>query len=109
LPYDISVSPIVQYRSAQPTSAINRGTFPNLIKRNTLRLDNAFFTFDVRTSKIFKFTEKMSLEAIFEAFNIFNSRNQRSLPRPLTFNFDGTVSAGFGEPRQAQIGLRFKF
>lgn len=109
LPYDISVSPIVQYRSAQPTSVANRGTFPNLIKRNTLRLDNAFFTFDVRTSKIFKFTEKMSLEAIFEAFNIFNNRNQRSLPRPLTFNFDGTVSAGFGEPRQAQIGLRFKF
>ena len=109
LPYDISVSPIVQYRSAQPTSVLNRGTFPNLIKRNTLRLDNAFFTFDVRTSKIFKFTEKVSLEAIFEAFNIFNNRNQRSLPRPLTFNFDGTVSAGFGEPRQAQIGLRFKF
>jgi hypothetical protein len=109
LPYDISISPIVQYRSAQPTSVTNRGTFPNLVKRNTLRLDNAFFTFDVRTSKIFKFTEKMSLEAIFEAFNIFNNRNQRSLPRPLTFNFDGTVSAGFGEPRQAQIGLRFKF
>ena len=109
LPYDISVSPIVQYRSAQPTSATNRGTFPNLIKRNTLRLKNEFFTFDVRTSKIFKFTEKVSLEAIFEAFNIFNNRNQRSLPRPLTFNFDGTVSAGFGEPRQAQIGLRLKF
>ncbi|MGI8884287.1 MAG: TonB-dependent receptor plug domain-containing protein [Pyrinomonadaceae bacterium] len=109
LPYDISISPIVQYRSAQPTSVLNRGTFPNLIKRNTLRLDNAFFTFDVRTSKIFKFTERISLEAIFEAFNIFNNRNQRSLPRPLTFNFDGTVSAGFGEPRQAQIGLRFKF
>ncbi len=44
LPYDISVSPIVQYRSAQPTSVTNRGTFPNLIKRNTLRLDNSFFT-----------------------------------------------------------------
>lgn len=109
LPYDISVSPIVQYRSAQPTSVTNRGTFPNLIRRNTVRLDNEFFTFDVRTSKIFRFTEKISLEAIFEAFNLFNNRNQRSLPRPLTFNFDGTVSAGFGEPRQAQIGLRFKF
>ena len=51
----------------------------------------------------------MSLEAIFDAFNIFNNRNQRSLPRPLTFNFDGTVTAGFGEPRQAQLGVRFKF
>jgi hypothetical protein len=109
LPYEINFSPIVQYRSAQPTSVTNRGAFPNIVKRNTLRLENEFFTFDVRASKAFKFTERMSLEAIFEAFNIFNNRNQRSQPRPLTFNFDGTVSAGFGEPRQAQIGLRFKF
>jgi hypothetical protein len=109
LPYTITVSPIVQIRSAQPTSVVNRGTFPNIVERNTLRLKNEFYTLDFRVGKIFKFGEKMSLEGIFEAFNIFNSRNQRSLPRPLTFNFDGTVTAGFGEPRQAQIGLRFKF
>lgn len=108
-PWDINISPIVQARSAQPISETNRGTFPNIIKRNTLRLENEFFTFDVRASKSFNFTEKMSLELIFEAFNLFNNRNQRSLPRPLTFNFDGTVSAGFGEPRQAQLGLKFKF
>ncbi len=109
LPYDINLSPIVQYRSAQPISATNRGSFPNITKRNTLRLKNEFFTLDVRISKVFKFTETISLEPIFEAFNLTNSRNQKSLPRPLTFNFDGTVSAGFGEPRQAQLGLRFKF
>lgn len=109
LPYDINLSPIFQYRSAQPTSVTNRGTFPNIVQRNTLRLNNEFFTFDFRASKLFKFTEKMSLEAIFDAFNLTNSRNQRSLPRPLTFNFDGTVTAGFGEPRQAQLGVRFKF
>ncbi len=109
MPFDINFSPIVQYRSAQPTSITDRGTFPNIAQRNTLRLENEFFTFDIRASKVFKFTEKISLEPIFEAFNIFNNRNQRSLPRPLTFNFDGTVSAGFGEPRQIQLGLRFKF
>lgn len=109
LPYDINFSPIVQYRSAQPTSVANRGTFPNIIKRNTLRRDNEFFTFDVRVSKTFKFTEKMSIEGIFEAFNLFNNRNIRSVPQNLTFNFQGTVQAGFGDPRQAQIGLRFKF
>lgn len=110
LPYDISISPIFQARSAQPTSVANRTPSANvIIRRNTLRLENEFFSFDIRASKAFKFTEKMSLEAIFEAFNLTNSRNQRSLPRPLTFNFDGTVSAGFGEPRQAQLGLRFKF
>jgi len=109
LPYDINLSPILQYRSAQPISVTNRGTFPNIVKRNTLRLDNEFVTFDIRVSKVFKFTDTVSLEPIFEAFNLTNSRNQRSLPRPLTFNFDGTVSAGYGEPRQAQLGLRFRF
>lgn len=109
LPYDINLSPIIQYRSAQPISVTNRGAFPNIVQRNTNRLDNEFFTMDVRISKVFKFTESISLEPIFEAFNLTNSRNQRSLPRPLTFNFDGTVSAGFGEPRQAQLGLRFRF
>lgn len=109
LPYGVTVSPIVQYRSAQPTSVVDRGTFPNIVQRNTLRLENEFFTFDFRASKTFHITEKVSLEGIFEAFNLFNNRNQRSLPRPLTFNFDGTVTAGFGEPRQAQIGVRLKF
>ncbi len=109
LPWDINLSPIVQYRSAQPTSVVDRGVFPNIVRRNTERLDNEFFTFDIRASKAFKITERVSLEGIFEAFNIFNNRNLRSVPRPLTFNFDGTVSAGFGEPRQAQLGLRLKF
>ena len=109
LPYNINVSPILQYRSAQPTSVVNRGTFPDIVQRNTERLENDFFTFDFRVSKGFKFGERMELEGIFEAFNLFNNRNQRSLPRPLTFNFDGTVTAGFGEPRQAQLGVRFKF
>lgn len=110
-PWEINISPIVQFRSAQPTSVDidDRGTFPNIVQRNTERLDNEFFTFDVRVSKAFKFGEKMELEGIFEAFNLFNNRNVRSLPRPLTFNFDGTVTAGFGEPRQAQLGVRFKF
>lgn len=109
LPYDFTISPIVQIRSAQPVSVVDRGVFPNITKRNTLRLGNEFFTFDFRATKIFKFNERVSLEGIFEAFNLFNNRNQRSLPRPLTFNFDGTVTAGFGEPRQAQIGVRLKF
>ncbi len=109
-PYGISFSPILQARSAQPTSVANRTPSAGvIIQRNTLRLKNEFFSFDVRASKAFKLNEKVSLEGIFEAFNIFNNRNQRSLSRPLTFNFDGTVSAGFGDPRQVQLGLRFKF
>lgn len=117
LPYNITVSPIVQYRSAQPTSLVCNDPFTGnavrvngeIIKRNTLRLDNEFFTFDFRAAKIFEINEKVSIEGIFEAFNLFTTRNQRNLPRPLTFNFDETITAGFGDPRQAQIGFRLKF
>ncbi len=62
LPYDINFSPIVQYRSAQPTSVTNRGTFPNIVERNTLRLQNEFFTFDIRASKTFKFGKECHLK-----------------------------------------------
>jgi hypothetical protein len=110
LPHDFTISPIVQFRSAQPaTDLAARTAAPNTIKRNTLRKDNEFFTFDVRVGKTFKFGETMSLEGIFEAFNIFNNTNTKSVPQSLTFNFQGTVAAGFGEPRQAQLGVRFKF
>lgn len=110
LPFDINISPIVQIRSAQPRSLRPIGEAgPSTVRRNTERLENEFFTLDTRVSKTFKFTETIGLEGIFEVFNLFNNRNQRSVPRPLTFNFDGTVSAGFGEPRQAQIGVRLKF
>ena len=111
LPYDITLSPIVQYRSAQPLNlrAIG-GTAPgSTILRNSERKDNEFFTLDFRASKLFKFTEKVSIEGIFESFNLTNSRNVRSVPGPLTFNFDGTVSAGFGDPRQVQLGVSLKF
>lgn len=110
LPYDFTVSPIVQYRSAQPATDLEaRAATPNTIRRNTLRKDNEFFTLDVRVAKSFRLTEKISIEGIFEAFNLFNNTNTRSVPQNLTFNFQGTVAAGFGEPRQAQIGVRLKF
>ena len=51
--YDINVSPTVQYRSAQPTSVVNPGAYPNITQRNTERLDNESFMFDFRVSKRF--------------------------------------------------------
>jgi hypothetical protein len=104
----------VSSRSAQPRSVGNTpqeriqpdGT---ILKRNTLRKDNEFFTWDLRVSRSFN-AAGASIEPIFEIFNITNSRNIR---RPevtnLIFNFDGTVQSGLGDPRQAQLGLRVRF
>ncbi|NNF00014.1 MAG: TonB-dependent receptor [Pyrinomonadaceae bacterium] len=111
LPFDITLSPIVQYRSAQPLNLrpTGGGGIGSTVIRNGARKDNEFFTFDFRATKIFKFNESVSIEGIFEAFNLGNNRNVRSVPGSLLFNFDGTVSAGFGDPRQMQIGARLKF
>ena len=81
-----------------------------IIKRNTLRKDNEFFTWDFRVGRTFHRPSRRVLEPIFEVFNLTNSQNIR---RPevtnLIFSFDGTVQSGLGEPRQAQLGLRVRF
>jgi hypothetical protein len=107
-PYGINVTTILQVRSAQPDSVPGRGP-GTTIKRNTLRKDNAFTSLDFRFSKVFTFKDRFKVEGLAEIFNIFNSRNLISVPRPLTFNFDGTVRSGFGEARQGQLGLRMTF
>ena len=112
--------------SAQPTSekcgTNNQGTgeratspsdriCPNgtILKRNTIRRDNAFVSWDLRLSRPFAVAGGRA-EAIFEVFNVLNRDNFRdpSAVAPL-FNFDGTIRSGFGDPRQAQAGLRYLF
>ena len=110
-PFGFEVSPRFSAHSAQPVSVANRvladGT---IVKRNTLRKDNAFTSLDLRVSRNFKLSEKFTLEAIAEGFNLFNSKN---LKKPevtgLLFNFDGTLQSGLGDPRQAQLGVRLVF
>jgi len=61
----------------------------------------------VRLSKEFKLGKTTALEPIVEVFNVFNSANIL-VPQNtnLIFNFDGTIRAGVGDPRQVQIGAR---
>jgi hypothetical protein len=104
----------VSYRSAQPISVGNTpqdriqpdGT---IIKRNTLRKDNEFFTWDFRVARPFK-TSGVTIEPILEVFNLTNSKNiRRPSVTNLIFNFDGTVQDGLGDPRQMQLGVRLRF
>ncbi len=80
------------------------------VGRNRQRKNNEFFTFDFRVSRPFRWADRYALEPIFEVFNVTNKHNIiQSAGTNLFFNFDGTIRSGLGDPRQAQVGLRFTF
>ena len=97
----------VQGRSAQPISDTRTATNP---ARNTLRKDNAYFSFDWRIQRPFKLGERYQLIPIIEMFNTFNNDNNiNPLTTPGLFNFDGFLRQGVGDPRQVQLAVKFTF
>jgi hypothetical protein len=121
-PGDVNVNLRYSYRSAQPQSLAASGGISqtpfgalsdrkradgSIVERNTGRKDNTYSSLDVRLSREFKTGGRVSIEPIVEVFNVFGSKNLL-VPQVtnLIFNFDGTVRAGLGDPRQAQVGLR---
>ena len=126
LPADFQLSALVQYRSPNPTTGTdlvgqdlnldghaNDRRFVNGVDvgRNQQEKDNEFFTVDLRASKIFMLSGGKSVEALFEVFNLTNSDNNivSQISGGLLFDFSGTIRSGTGDPRQAQIGVRFRF
>ncbi len=132
LPGDIYWNNRVSYYSAQPTSAScgpspfspfapaagQRATSPadrnctggSVLTRNTLRKDNAYFSWDVRLSRPINAGRQGQAELIIEVFNITNTDNFKDPAYGgLLFNFDGTIRSGLGDPRQLQAGLRWVF
>jgi hypothetical protein len=133
LPYEINFSNIIRYASATPVSescgprpgnpfaaaAGMRAVAPadrvcadgSVIQRNTLRRDNAIFTWDLRISKVFPIGDSgTGIEPIFEVFNLTNTDNFLDASQSgLLFNFDGTIRSGLGDTRRAQLGLRYRF
>jgi hypothetical protein len=82
----------------------------HILRRNTIRRDNAYFSWDIRLSRPFDFGRQGTFEAIFEVFNVINSDNFKDPSSTGTFdNFDGTIRSGLGEPRQFQVGGRWLF
>jgi hypothetical protein len=126
LPKDVQLTALVQYRSPNPTTGTdlvgqdlnndghaNDRRFVNGVDvgRNQQEKDNQFFTLDLRASKIFMLSDGKSVEALFEVFNLTNSENNivSQISGGLLFDFSGTIRSGTGDPRQAQIGVRFRF
>jgi hypothetical protein len=127
LPGDIYVNNRLSAYSAQPASEVcgasNTGTGVrasqpaqricpdgHVLQRNTIRRDNAYFSWDIRLSKPLNLGRQGTLELIFEAFNVTNHDNFKDPSTAGTFLvFDGTIRSGLGEPRQFQAGARFLF
>jgi hypothetical protein len=127
LPWSIYTNHRVSFSSAQPMSeqcgAGNAGNGEraaapaericadgSILQRNTLRKENEYFSWDIRLSRAFPVGPRRQLEAILDVFNVTNSDNFKDpASSSLLFNFDGTVRGGLGDPRQAQLGVRFVF
>ncbi len=127
LPFGFKSNVRMQYHSASPITdnASGNGTgapcsinnsqtrFVNGIDcgRNHLRKDNEFFVTDFGVSRPIKFHDaKWELVPRVEIFNTFNNKNNiNSLSSVQLFNFDGFLRLGVGDPRQAQLSLRFVF
>ncbi len=100
----------IQGRTAQPITANPRSLNGTDRGRNGERKDNAFFTFDWRLSRPFRFGARYQLVPIVEMFNTFNNANNiNPLSTPPLFNFDGFLRAGVGDPRQVQVAVKFLF
>jgi hypothetical protein len=121
-PGKVNVNFRYSYRSAQPLSLSAQGGVSqvpfgstsdrfrsdgSVVQRNTGRKDNTFSALDLRLSREFKLGKSAAMEPIVEIFNVLNSTNLL-VPQNtnLIFNFDGTIRAGLGDPRQAQLGVR---
>jgi hypothetical protein len=127
LPGGILMNNRVSYHSAQPVSeqcvAGNVGNGQraasaaaricpdgSILKRNTLRKDNEYFSWDVRLSYPVTLGPRGTLEGMVEVFNVTNNANFKDPAYGgLLFNFDGTIRSGLGDPRQVQAGLRWTF
>jgi hypothetical protein len=78
--------------------------------RNHLLKDNGFFTFNFGVNRPFHLGERMLLIPRIEMFNTFNNTNNvNPLSSPQLFDFNGFLRVGVGDPRQAQLSVRFEF
>jgi hypothetical protein len=99
-----------QARGAQPITPAVRVLNGVDLGRNTLRKDNAYFSFDWRLSRPFRFRGGMELVPTAEMFNTFNNANNiNPLSTPALFNFDGFLRTGVGDPRQMQLAIKLTF
>jgi len=103
LPGGFNVDTRLQAHSPQPLNG-------PCCNRNAGWKNNEYISFDWRAMRPFKFGEHMRVIPAVEMFNTFNNKNNvNPLVTPALFNFDGFLRVGVGDPRQAQLSVRFEF
>jgi len=80
--------------------------------RNFLRKDNGYFAFNFGAARPLQLGERYKIIPKIELFNLFNNKNNINTisgsGTPL-FDFDGFIRQGVGDPREAQLSVRFEF
>ena len=110
LPWGFDANVRMQAHSAQPISPEPRIVGGVVLPRNSLRKDNAFFTFDFGVARPIHLGERFRIVPKIEVFNTFNNKNNiNPLSSPQLFDFNGFLRVGVGDPRLAQLSARFEF
>jgi hypothetical protein len=111
LPFGFKGNVRIQAHSAEPFTPETRFQNGVDLGRNTLRKDNNFFVLDFGVARPFHFHDsKFAIIPRVEVFNTTNSANfLNPLSSPALFDFSGFLRVGVGDPRQAQLALRFEF
>jgi len=110
LPWGFNGDIRMQAHSAQPITPPSRFVGGVDLGRNSTLKDNAYFSFDFGLARSFQLGERMQIIPKLEIFNLFNNKNNvNPLSTPGLFNFDGFLREGVGDPREAQLSLRFEF
>jgi hypothetical protein len=79
-----------------------------ILKRNTLRKDNAYFSWDLGLTWPIT-VGNGRVELIAQMFNVTGSENFKDPAQTYLFNFDGTLRSGLGDPQQTQLGVHWLF
>ena len=121
--WDLRVSPVFRYKSAQPFNIIsgvdtNRDGLIYDLPAGVETLNSGrgadFMQLDLRVSKKFKLSGSTALEVIAEGFNLTNDTNPGSYTANMlspTFGQPSAFAGDFqrGEQRLFQLGARFEF
>jgi outer membrane receptor protein involved in Fe transport len=67
---------------------------------NDAKFGDSFQSFDLRLSRSFRLSERLSVQAIAEAFNLFNVANIRGVNNVNFSGFQNAVGPSFGTPLQ---------